>query len=277
MYETSWQLRALKLGGYHIPAQSESRGSLLALHGWLDNAGSFLPLAQEMPDFDWFLVDLPGHGHSEWLPSGLIYHFIDWVAFVCELIGSHLKQPVGLLAHSMGAGIAPLAAVGAPQSISKLILIDGLGPVTSTPQEAPDILRQAIAIMMKESKPRPYPTRVELAQAIASSRSLSLEQAEPLVQRAVRETAEGWVLRHDPRLKWPSRLRMSEDQVRAFLREINQPTMVIVPEQGLFPKYPAWAQRQEHLPNRRSENVAGGHHVHLENPMAVARLVRDFF
>ncbi|MGH8027673.1 MAG: alpha/beta fold hydrolase, partial [Pseudoxanthomonas sp.] len=35
---------------------------VLALHGWLDNAASFLPLAAYLPGVDLVMLDLPGHG-----------------------------------------------------------------------------------------------------------------------------------------------------------------------------------------------------------------------
>ena len=38
---------------------------LIALHGWLDNGASFLPLAPYLADFHLVCVDLPGHGHSD--------------------------------------------------------------------------------------------------------------------------------------------------------------------------------------------------------------------
>src|SRR5690606_31937171 len=46
---------------------------VLALHGWLDNAASFVPLAPLLPGLDLVAPDLPGHGRSTHLPPGTDY------------------------------------------------------------------------------------------------------------------------------------------------------------------------------------------------------------
>ena len=63
-------------GGLHVAGlRTGTRGGLpvLALHGWLDNAASFVPLAAQLPELDWALADLPGHGLSDHLPADAAY------------------------------------------------------------------------------------------------------------------------------------------------------------------------------------------------------------
>ena len=43
---------------------------LLALHGWLDNAASFAPMAAHLAAFDLVALDLPGHGASSHRAEG---------------------------------------------------------------------------------------------------------------------------------------------------------------------------------------------------------------
>ena len=41
----------------------------LCLHGWLDNAASFIPLAPLLKPLDLVALDMAGHGHSQHRPT----------------------------------------------------------------------------------------------------------------------------------------------------------------------------------------------------------------
>ena len=46
----------------------------IALHGWLDNCGSFDTLLPHFPeDHRIIAIDMPGHGFSSHLPAGNLY------------------------------------------------------------------------------------------------------------------------------------------------------------------------------------------------------------
>ena len=47
------------------------------LHGWLDNAGSFIPLMRHLrKEEHWVALDLPGHGQSFHRPDGASTRFL---------------------------------------------------------------------------------------------------------------------------------------------------------------------------------------------------------
>ncbi len=55
---------------------------VLGVHGWQDNANSFLGLVPFLPkDVRFVAIDLPGHGFSSHLPVGATYSIFSWVNF----------------------------------------------------------------------------------------------------------------------------------------------------------------------------------------------------
>jgi pimeloyl-ACP methyl ester carboxylesterase len=81
-----------------------------ALHGWLDNAASFVPLAPWLPGIELVAPDLPGHGRSVHLPQGADYSFAGAVNSVLDIADALGWDRFALLGHSMGAGIGSLVA-----------------------------------------------------------------------------------------------------------------------------------------------------------------------
>src|SRR3546814_4905525 len=82
---------------------------VLALHGWLVNAASFVPLAVEFERIgtrvDLAAPDLPGHGRSAHLPPGADYSFAGALHSVLDVADALGWERFALLGHSMGAGI----------------------------------------------------------------------------------------------------------------------------------------------------------------------------
>ena len=105
----------------------ESLPPLLALHGWLDNAGSFDALAPLIcTHFHIVALDFPGHGRSAWRPAGTWYHYIDYVSDVIAVLEKLGWAKCSLLGHSLGGTVASVFAACRPSVVDKLFLIEAL-------------------------------------------------------------------------------------------------------------------------------------------------------
>ena len=247
---------------------------VLALHGWLDNAASFERLAPLLPDWRIVALDLAGHGHSDHRPIGCRYHFFDFVADVLAAADELGWRRFDLLGHSLGAAIAGCLAAAVPERVSRLILIDGLGPLAEPPDRAPARLARALAEQQGPSRsPRVYPDIEHAAWARQRATGLGLGAARLLAMRGTREVAGGVTWRSDSRLLRTSPSYATEDQVRALLAAIRAPALLISAREGFLRKRPSLAGRLSVVPALEVVELPGGHHLHLESPEPVAELM----
>ncbi len=253
-----------------------TRPPLLALHGWLDNAGSFALLAPLLAtQFHVIALDLPGHGHSDHLPDGASYHFTDYVRTALDVVNALELGNYTLLGHSLGAGVASLVAAAMPQRVDRLLLIEGLGPLGDDGTRTLPRFRDALVPHLHRHRPLRLFRSVELAISARSIASgLRSDLARPIVERGVREVDGGWCWRSDPRLTRSSALRLDESQIRALLRGIDAPTALLL-AQPETPYLPAMTMRERAacVGTMQVTHMEGCHHLHLEHPRAVAEWV----
>jgi len=258
-------LRALVWGDDQLPP-------LLTLHGWLDNAGSYAYLAPLLAQQRQVIaLEPPGHGHSEHLPPGLHYHFVDYVRLVLAAADALGLERFDLLGHSLGAGIAALSAAAAPSRIRRLLLIEGLGPLGDDGTHTLQRFRDGIAPAPNGKGLRVFRDIEQAIAARAIAGGLRAELARPIVERGLAEVADGWCWRSDPRLTRTSPLRIAETQVHALLRGIAAPTALLLaePATSYLPSGPM-LQRAACVADIAVSHMQGGHHLHLEHPQAVA-------
>ena len=252
---------------------------LLCLHGWLDNAASFLPLAPHLAEFDLVALDLPGHGASAHRAPGYDYAFVDWVHDVLDAMDSLGWPQADLLGHSMGGAIASAVAAAAPARVRRLALLEALGPISGEPGPAGQRLRDAVAARRAVAT-RPARIIPDLDTAVAARLAASRmtdDAARLIVERNLRPVEGGHAWRSDPRLTLPSALRMAEDTVQSLLRAIEAPTLVIAADPS--PPYFSAAVREARLACLADGRVVvfdGGHHLHMEQAARVAAPLLDF-
>ncbi len=270
----------IEVSGRSIAARSwgpEDGRRILALHGWLDNASSFDHLAPLLDGARVVAVDLPGHGLSDHHPPGRPYHFFDWPADVLDITTALGWPTFDLIGHSMGAGIASLIPAIASESVERLVLIEGVGPLSRSSEESPAALRAALRRERSfDLAPRLFTDFSAAVRARMLNSDLDQESAEILVARGTVEVDGRFRFRHDRRLQLPSRLRLTEEQIMAFLRLITCPVLAIRAKQGLpFPAEVIEA-RVAAIPSVEAIEIDGGHHLHLMNAESVAPAIRRF-
>jgi pimeloyl-ACP methyl ester carboxylesterase len=250
---------------------------IIALHGWLDNANSFAPLA-ELLNNPILAIDAAGHGYSDHRPEQAATHYIDHVRDVVAVADAQGWEQFILLGHSMGAGVACLVAATFPERVQRLLVIEGLGPPATAEDKVAESLRKAIdgmAALPLKRKPV-YPSKEAAAEARTGGfGGLDIASAVKLCERGLEKTDGGWTWRTDARLRLASSLRLSEAQIEGFLRAIASPTLLIVGEQGmggsgLFDHRLAWVN------GLTVKRLPGRHHLHMENAAAVAEVITSF-
>ncbi|MBS0432431.1 MAG: alpha/beta fold hydrolase [Proteobacteria bacterium] len=267
------RLAGLEWGEPHRPP-------VLALHGWLDNAAGFAAVAPLLAECHRVIaLDLPGHGRSAHLPSGVArYHATDYVDHVLNAADALRLDRFALLGHSLGAGVASLVAAAAPARVRKLALIEGLGPLADDGSNTLQRWRDSQAQRsVARRAPRVFASIDEALAARVAVGDLLADEARALVMRGLRAVDGGWVWSSDARLRLPTPLRIEESQLRRLLAGIEAPTLLLLADpQTPYLPHAMMAARAACVRDIRVERVAGRHHLHLQHPREVAERLSRF-
>jgi pimeloyl-ACP methyl ester carboxylesterase len=247
---------------------------LLALHGWLDNAASFLPMAPILAGYDLVALDLPGHGRSFHYPDDAEYSLFSTILDLLAAADTLGWERFSVLGHSMGGAIASVLAAAAPDRIERLFLIEALGPLSASEDTTASRLRDAVAQRRAlDSKRKRVFADPELAvQARMHTIVATLDEASSrlLIERGIRAVEGGYEWSSDVRLTLPTAVRMSEAQVHDCLHAIVCPVALLVADPT--PPYftPAFRDaRVTRVPQIRCVSMSGGHHLHMTHPAEV--------
>ncbi len=260
----------------HRKADSSDAPKMLCLHGWLDNANSFVPLMPFLPNIDLVAVDMPGHGYSSYLNS--TYSVPDsafWAAACIDALG---WQQCHITGHSLGGIIAPLVAAAQPEKVQSLILIESSGALTSEPDDFVSRLSQSIS---EQLEPDRYKSRIykEKHDATASRlRAAKMEQrsAQLIIDRQLSQHEDGWRWRFDPKLRISTAHRLTEAHVRKVNESIACQVLSIVAKDGFLTSRDDTGARLALIKDHQSITLAGHHHLHMDTPEPVAAAINRF-
>lgn len=260
--------------------ETGSKHKILCLHGWLDNANSFLPLLPLISDAELIAIDLPGHGLSDHQQS--IYSIADQAHVALSVADALDWEHFIIIGHSLGGCIAPFTFAASADRIEKLILIEAAGPRSEPAAELPNRLAQ---YHIDRRQPEKYQSRLfdSVDQAIASrlrANKMSEDSARLIIERQLKTVEHQgrtkWQWRFDSKLRIASPSYFTEEQVRSILRTITCPTLCILAESGYLADRPETGPRLNCIKNCSVMNLPGYHHLHLDTPEPVADGINKF-
>jgi pimeloyl-ACP methyl ester carboxylesterase len=160
---TSHFFYSQRLKLHYVDWGNHDKPLAILLHGGRDHSRSWDVVALDLrEDFHVVAVDLRGHGDSDWAIGGA-YSITDHVLDLGQLINAvDPREPVVLIGHSLGAGVALQRAGVFPQAVRALVAIEGLGPPGAMVRETPAHERMESwvtdMLALAQRRPREYQT-----------------------------------------------------------------------------------------------------------------------
>jgi pimeloyl-ACP methyl ester carboxylesterase len=268
--------------GYNLLRWGEGTPRIFVLHGWLDVAATFAPLAASWSRLAPVAApDWRGFGDSDYAPGG--YWFADYLADLESILDQLTADaPVVLIGHSMGAQVASLYAGLRPDRVSHLVCLDGLFLPDMPPSIAPKRMRRWLDELKTSPKDHRYDSFEALAERVRVQHPrLDAERALDIAHCWGRRQPDGRIgLCADPahRRILPTLFRVSESM--AVWREIKAPTLFVDGGASPFAK----AIGPEEIASRRACFVRhevltlpdAGHMLHFDAPEQTAEVVSDW-
>ncbi len=244
---------------------------LLLLHGGRDHCRSWDWTARALRR-DWHIIapDWRGHGDSAWAPDGS-YDINTHLYDLAQLIHQLKLAPVTIVAHSMGGAIALRYTGLYPETVRKLVAIEGLGPSPKmlAERQAKDFgarLREWIDAKRAAAarSPRRYPTLEDAFERMKTENAyLTEDQARHLTIHGASRNEDGsWSWKFDNYLNLPWIADMPAEQVAQLWSRITCPTLLMYGEKS-WASNPLEDGRAKHFRDARVVTFAdAGHWLH---------------
>ncbi len=172
---------------------------MLMVHGGRDHCRNWDWVAEDLrKDYHIIAPDLRGHGDSQWMIGGS-YNHINYVYDIAQLLHQKEMSPVTILSHSLGGAIS-LSYTGLfPETVEKLVVIEGLGPPPARlKKNVEKPIEERLGTWIDEMRgiagrvPKKYPSLDDAYERMKSENPhLSAEQARHLTVHGISQNEDG--------------------------------------------------------------------------------------
>jgi len=258
---------------------------LILLHGGQDHCRNWDWVAQDLRrDYHIIAPDLRGHGDSAYSPSG-DYSMSAYVYDLAQLIHQQHLAPVRIIAHSLGGNIALRYTGVYPETVAKLVAIEGMGPSPAMLKErAVRTVAERIRTWVDDKRtlagrtPRRYASIEDaFARMQAENRHLTPEQARYLTVHGVSQNEDGtYSWKFDNYVRSWSPVDVTTDEMHELWGNITCPTLLVYGRES-WASNPEEDGRLQYFKNARVAAFEGaGHWVHHDRLEGFLAEVRAF-
>lgn len=256
---------------------------MLLVHGGRDHCRNWDWVAQELrKDYHIIAPDLRGHGDSQWMIGGS-YNQVDYVYDIAQLLHQTKMTPVTIIGHSLGGSISVNYTGLYPETVGKLVSIEGMGPPPAMIKER---LNQPTAKRITDwiddlrkiagRQPRRYLSQEEAFQRMqAENPHLSEARARHLTIHGVNQNEDGtYSWKFDNYIRAFPPVGIPFDEMYKIYGQITCPTLLIRGTES-WASDPEKDGRADHFQNAQVANIEkAGHWVHhdqLDEFMSITR------
>jgi len=259
---------------------------LVLVHGYLDLAHSWKAFVDALQNGRkeplWIVApDCRGHGDSGWVGVGGYYYFPDYVFDLDCVMHALGVTRFKLIGHSMGGTISLLCAGTFPERVTRLVLIEGIGPLGMDFSDAPARMRKWITEVRERGRRhfREYTSiAVGAGQLQQTNPRLNDTLALDLARAGMKQNERGkWVWKFDPLHRTAAPQPFYTRQALEFLRRIECPVLIVDGKESRQTRRTDKQERYDAIRNHQQAIIDhAGHMVHQDKPEQLAKIVASF-
>ncbi|MBH79667.1 MAG: alpha/beta hydrolase [Gammaproteobacteria bacterium] len=270
---------------HYVDWGNEQAPPMLLVHGGRDHCRNWDWVAQSLRDrYHIIAPDLRGHGDSQWMIGGA-YNQVEYVYDIAQLVSQQKMEPVTIIAHSMGASVSLTYAGLYPDSVHKLVAIEGMGP---PPEVIKERIEQPVHKRLHDwvndlrklsgRLPRRYESIEDAYERMQTENPhLTEEQARHLTIHGSNQNEDGtFSWKFDNYMRAFSPIGLDFDKQTELYARISCPTLLVRGTES-WASDPNEDGRTSHFQNATVANVEGaGHWVHHDQLEVFLSLVNVF-